>query len=109
MQPINPRLIDDSEATENDSKPPDDTLAADFALEFANIDEQNQPKALTPSTNGSMSADDTELPKCEREQFAKYILSSLNQLPDKKALQAMMGIKGFMKNCQNTSSPEIEQ
>lgn len=74
------------------------------------VEEQNPCTVQTSSTNaiqnGAVNADDSDLPKCEREQFAEYILSSFNQLSDRNALKAMMDIRGFIKKSYDASLPE---
>lgn len=104
MQPINAGLIE----AENDSKVPDDARA-DIELEFEYIAELNHPNGTNRTEdvkqNETGNVDDSDLPKCEREQFAEYILSSLNQLSDEAALQAMMDIQNFIKKSRESSSP----
>lgn len=43
-------------------------------------------------------ADDSDLPKCERQQFAQYILSAVELLPESSAAQAMTTIRLFLQN-----------
>lgn len=45
-------------------------------------------------------ADDNELPECERQQFAQYVMASIGDLPEKSATQAMMTVKLFLQKWQ---------
>lgn len=39
---------------------------------------------------------DDDPPNCEREQFAEYIMTSISDLPEQSAVQAMAAIKVFL-------------
>lgn len=43
------------------------------------------------------------LPYSERQQFHQELLTSLNQMSDQSALQAMMDIQSFIKQCRDLS------
>lgn len=43
------------------------------------------------------------LPYNERQEFQKEMLASLNQMSDKSALQAMMDIQSFIKQCRDSA------
>lgn len=53
--------------------------------------------ATNAEQNGIEHADDSDLPQCERLQFAQYIMSALGTLPEKNAKNAMMTIRMFLR------------
>lgn len=49
-----------------------------------------------------------KLPKCERQQFSQFVFASLNQLPDRNALKAMMDIQSVLTKYRLASLPDTE-
>lgn len=64
------------------------------------------PKCSEETTEGPLDrtepeqeyANDSDLPECERQQFAQYILSAVELLPKSSATQAMTTIRLFLQN-----------
>lgn len=52
-------------------------------------------------------ADDSVPPNCEREQFAEYISSMIEDLSENGALQAMAAIRSFLQNWAGFTDPLI--
>lgn len=61
-------------------------------------DSEVTPKMEDDGSDGSDdSDDDSDPPNCERQQFAQYIMSTIGDLPESRAEQAMLAIKVFLK------------
>lgn len=58
---------------------------------------KTEPKDFGECADADEDTDGGELPECERQQFAEYVMASIGDLPEKSAAQAMMTIKLFLQ------------
>lgn len=86
-----------------------DFYANDSNEEFENADEdgdEHNKQMKTVKNVKKYRRMGRHIPYSERQQFHQEMLTSLNRMSDKCALQAMMDIQNFIRKCRDSSEPK---
>lgn len=91
--------IADVESANQTGEKPNKLVAID--LERLNEQEYVKESEVAPDvmTNAAIfdANDDSDPPNCERQQFAQYIMSTISELPESRAEQAILAIRLFLQ------------
>lgn len=100
FQFVNPAQIDDIKSEEKRPKKENEPItAADINRPNEQVEnvEENIQIDVTPHAECIDADDDGDPPNCERKQFTQYIMSSISEISEHSAVQAMLAIKLFLQ------------
>lgn len=89
--------INDVECGEKHGEQPNKFIASDLDRPNEEIKKSTVVSDVTTPAAIFDADDDGDPPKCERHQFAQYIMSTISELPESRAEQAMQAIQLFLQ------------
>lgn len=91
--------IDDVESADKNEEKPNKLFAGDsnWPNELEHVQKSEVVSEVTTNEAIFDADDDSDPPNCERQQYAQYIMSTISELPESRAKQAMLAIKLFLQ------------